>query len=124
MKITKAQLLRSTLLAALTVPGLAAAAMAQQTPAASQPAAEPEERDVVVITGSRITAPGYESSSPITSVGEQAIAQDQPVAIESLLRTLPSAVPAIGPNVNNGANGGGTIDLRGLGSNRALVLMD
>ncbi len=41
-----------------------------------------------------------------------------------MIRGLPSAVPAIGPGTNNGTGGGATIDLRGLGSNRTLVLLD
>jgi outer membrane receptor protein involved in Fe transport len=116
----RGRLLAKTVLAGMSLgAGVAAApALAQTQPAAA------ETKDVVVITGTRITSPGYESSSPITSVGDSEINMAQPVAIEALLKDLPSAVPAIGPAVNNGANGGGTIDLRGLGSNRALVLMD
>ena len=62
MKTSKAQLLRSTLLAALAVPGVAVPAFAQEGPAA--------QGDVVVVTGTRITQPGVESSSQIASVGE------------------------------------------------------
>src|SRR5438045_1085074 len=74
----------------------------------------------IEITGSRIKAIGSESSSPITSVGKEDISIKQPVAVEELVRGLPSAYPAIGPNVNNGSNGTASIDLRGLGSNRTL----
>lgn len=78
----------------------------------------------VEITGSRIKTLNGESTSPISSVGEAQIRESQPVAIEEVIRTLPSAVPAIGPGTNNGTGGGATIDLRGLGSNRSLVLVN
>jgi len=78
----------------------------------------------VEITGSRIKTLDATSSSPITTVGEQRIKEQQPVAIEEVIRGLPAAVPAIGPGTNNGTGGGATIDLRGLGSNRTLVLVN
>lgn len=78
----------------------------------------------IEITGSRIKALNATSSSPISTVGEQQIKEQQPVAIEEVIRSLPAAVPAIGPGTNNGTGGGATIDLRGLGSNRTLVLVN
>ncbi|MDH4260208.1 MAG: TonB-dependent receptor plug domain-containing protein, partial [Gammaproteobacteria bacterium] len=78
----------------------------------------------VVVTGTRITTPGLTSNSPINSVGREEIALSQPVAIEEFFRNLPSAYPAIGPGTNNGSGGGATIDLRGLGPQRTLVLVD
>lgn len=78
----------------------------------------------VEITGSRIKSLNGTSTSPITSVSEEQINASQPVAIEEVIRGLPAAVPAIGPGTNNGTGGGATIDLRGLGSNRSLVLVN
>lgn len=94
----------------------AVSAMAQE--------ASPEKLERIEITGSRIKSVGAESSSPITSVGKEDISIKQPVAVEELVRGLPSAYPAIGPNVNNGSNGTASIDLRGIGSNRTLVLIN
>ena len=121
----KARLLRSSLLAALcAAPGLVSSAAAQQTPAPPAADQDAEERSVIVVTGTRIATPGYVSNSPIISIGEEELTEQQPVTVEQLLRTLPNAVPAIGTNVNNGSGGGATLDLRGLGSNRNLLLMD
>ena len=78
----------------------------------------------IEVTGSRIKSVGNTSSSPISSVGKVDIDTSQPVAVEELVRGLPSAYPAIGPNVNNGSNGTASIDLRGMGSNRTLVLFN
>ncbi|MFM8637661.1 MAG: TonB-dependent receptor plug domain-containing protein, partial [Betaproteobacteria bacterium] len=86
--------------------------------------ASAQQTERLEITGSRIKTLGAESSSPITSVRREDIEISQPVAVEELVRGLPSAYPAIGPNVNNGSNGTASIDLRGLGSNRTLVLIN
>jgi iron complex outermembrane recepter protein len=83
-----------------------------------------QDGERIEITGTRIKSIGNTSSSPISSVGKAEIETSQPVAIEELVRGLPSAYPAIGPNVNNGSNGTASIDLRGLGSNRTLVLFN
>ena len=83
-----------------------------------------ETLERVEITGSRLKSVGNTSSSPISSVGKDTIDTIQPVAVEELIRGLPSAYPAIGPAVNNGSNGTASIDLRGLGSNRTLVLFN
>ncbi|MFU8815041.1 MAG: TonB-dependent receptor domain-containing protein, partial [Pseudomonadales bacterium] len=41
-----------------------------------------------------------------------------------MIRSLPWAAPAIGPGTNNGSGGNATIDLRGFGPQRTLVLLD
>lgn len=87
-------------------------------------AAHAQTTDRVEVTGSRIKSVGNTSSSPITSVGRADIDTTQPVAVEELVRGLAAAYPAIGPNVNNGSNGTASIDLRGMGSNRTLVLFN
>ena len=115
----KAYLLRSTLLAALSVtPGFISGAMAQEGPATK------EEGAVVFVTGTRITAPGVESSSPITSVGADEIELLQQPEVEKVLRMLPSTIPGDGQNVNNGTAGAATVNLRGLGAQRNLLLLD
>lgn len=86
--------------------------------------AETQKLERIEITGSRIKTAGAESSSPITSVGKDDISLTQPVAVEELMRNLPAAYPAIGPSMNNGSNGTASIDLRGMGSNRTLVLIN
>ena len=64
-----------------------------------------QEATRVEITGSRIKSIGATSASPITSVGVEEINSTQPSAVEEVIRGLPAAVPAIGPNVNNGSGG-------------------
>ena len=78
----------------------------------------------VQVTGTRITAPGTTSTSPISSISAEEIKQSQPVAVEEFIKSLSVSVPSVGPGTNNGSGGGATIDLRGLGSNRTLVLIN
>lgn len=94
---------------------------------ASQNQSEGEERqqlETVVATATRINLPGLIANSPIQTYTEREITRAQPAAIEDFIRLLPSAVPAIGPATNNGSDGGAQVDLRGLGPNRTLVLVD
>ena len=100
MKTTgKAQLLRSTLLAALAiVPGAVTGAYAQQAPGG--PAAE-EKGDVVVVTGSRIARQDYVANSPIVTVGAEDLAATGVTTLDTLLNEMPQFVPAINQTSNN-----------------------
>ena len=77
------------------------------------------------VTGTRIKSlPGLTSFSPISSVSAEEVNFQQPATVEEFFKTLPSAQASVGSNTNNGSGGGATIDLRGLGANRNLVLID
>lgn len=78
----------------------------------------------VVVTGTRITVPGTVSSSPIYSIGVDDIQRQQQPEIEKILRVLPITAAADGQNANNGTDGAATVNLRGLGPQRNLVLID
>lgn len=118
---------RKRLMASTVIGGSILLAMAA-APAMAQEAVTPDDQatevDTIVVTGSRIRSPGFVAASPITSVGEADIQLDQPVSVEELIKDLPVAVPATGPGTNNGSGGGATVDLRGLGTNRTLVLIN
>ncbi|MBX9728673.1 MAG: TonB-dependent receptor plug domain-containing protein, partial [Sphingopyxis sp.] len=94
------------------------------TPAFAQDAAEEEVAEDIVVTGSRITNPNLVLSSPVNVVGADEIQLRQPASIEEVLRQLPGTLPGINSAVNNGSNGTATFNLRGLGTNRNLVLMN
>lgn len=95
-------------------------AFAQDAAAADTASAE----QTIVVTGTRIARPSLEQSSPVTVVDAVEIGFRQPINAEELLREIPGVVPNIGAGVNNGANGSAQLDLRGLGANRNLVLLD
>ena len=91
----------------------------------SQPAvAQDDTIEEVIVTGSRIRRPGLVSASPISSIDTQEIDFQQEVALEKIMRELPSTIPGDGENVNNGTAGAATINLRGLGAQRNLVLLN
>jgi iron complex outermembrane receptor protein len=90
----------------------------------------------IIITGSRIRRNPLNQDSPIVFVDQQDIARTGLSAIADVLQRLPSASGGLNQKVNNSGNlgnppdGGGvgagsaTIDLRYLGANRTLVLVD
>lgn len=79
---------------------------------------------VIVVTGSLIANPNLERSAPVNTTGEEEIELLQSNTAEEILREIPGVVPSIGSAVNNGNGGAATVNLRGLGSNRNLVLID
>jgi len=80
--------------------------------------------DEVVVTGTRISVPGVVSSSPIFTVGTAEIERAQQPEVEMIFRQLPITLPSDGSNANNGTAGAATIDLRGLGPQRNIILID
>jgi iron complex outermembrane recepter protein len=86
--------------------------------------ADDEDDGDIVITGSRIARPDLDVASPVNVINQEEIELRQPNSAEDLLRELPSVRPSLGPSVNNGSNGSATVNLRGIGDNRTLVLLD
>jgi outer membrane receptor protein involved in Fe transport len=78
----------------------------------------------VVVTGSRIAQPNLTTTSPVTQVTDKDIATQGVTRVEDLLNQLPQAFAAQNATVSNGSTGTATLDLRGLGSPRTLVLVD
>ena len=100
-------------------------------PAMAQVATEDEESvdssapaGAIVVTGSRISNPNLELASPVSVVSSEDLELAQTNVAEEFLRELPSAVPSTGSAVNNGNGGSSFVNLRGIGSNRNLVLLD
>lgn len=113
--------------AALGCALMTAPAYAQSTTAdsvAAETAETTETTSTITVTGSRISNPNLELSSPVTFIGKEEIDFQQPVSIEQLLRNLPSTVASIGAQTNNGNNGSARINLRGIGDNRNVVLLN
>lgn len=106
---------------ALGIASLAQPALAQDTTAAeAEDAGAP-----IIVTGSRITQPNLVASSPVLVVtGTEAI-ENGDVTLDTYLNTLPQINPAGTTTSNNPGNGGqSNVNLRGLGSNRNLVLIN
>lgn len=94
-------------------------------PAFAQDAAdEADEQTAIVVTGSRIARPDLNSNSPISVVTGDQIQDKGIVNVEQALNQLPQVTPGLNANVNNGGNGTVTVDIRGLGAERTLVLVN
>lgn len=118
---------RQVLLASTIAAGalIATPAFAQTAPADAAPQAEPTgQGEDVIVTGSRISNPNLVQSSPVSVISAAELQLRQPTSIEQVLRQLPGSSAGIGTNVNNGQGGVATFNLRGLGSNRNLVLLN
>ena len=82
------------------------------------------EMEEITVTGTRIQNMNLEAASPVTTIGLEEIGLKQTPNVERIFRDLPITIPGDGENVNNGTAGQATLDLRGLGPQRMLVLMD
>ena len=107
---------RYALLSNAVVSGVAMAA----PPAAETGAALQE----VVVTGSRVVTPGLESISPLTTISAEELKFSGATRVEDLLNNLPQVFADQGGNLSNGSTGTAGVDLRNLGSQRTLVLIN
>ena len=124
---------------AIALTGLASPALAQDTTpkpadqvgaAASDP--QPEAAEIIV-TGSLISRRDYKSESPISTIDNAAIKAAGSPSLDGVLGQMPQFAAGQGAsNSNPSVQGGGLSfaggqsysDLRGLGPNRSLVLLD
>lgn len=121
---------RRRLLATTIVGGALAAAMpalAQTAPTTQNPA-DATTVDEIVVTGSRIARPNQDSPVPVSVITAQHIEATGQMNTGDILRTLPEAgVSTFTPTSTTFAtanNGVTTVDLRNLGENRTLVLVN
>lgn len=111
----------------VSIVGLAIASVLGAASAATEDSTSRDEDVIqeITVTGSRIVRKDYEASSPITSVSSDVIESTGAVTAEAALNQLPQF--AIGANATNagwGGTGQATLNLRGLGTNRNLILLD
>ena len=101
------------------------AAHAQQA-AAVEGAGDLEE---VVVTGSRLTT-GFETATPVTAITMEALTQASPVNLLDSLKQLPALAASASANQTgsgtgaSGSNSQNLVNLRNLGTNRNLVLLN
>jgi len=106
--------------------GLALLASALVAPlAANAQDAEDEVLEEIVTTGSRLKAnPNLAAAVPVLSVtGAEGTIRGN-VRVEDFINILPQVMANQASEVSNGASGTAALNLRGLGRNRTLVLMD
>ena len=115
---TRRKLLASTIIAGTLV---SAPAFAQG--AAAKPADDNKE-ETIVVTGTLISNPNLTRSTPVNVTTSEELGLRQTNVAEQVLREVPGIVPNVGSAVNNGNGGASYVDLRGLGANRNIVLLD
>jgi outer membrane receptor protein involved in Fe transport len=151
--LLKTKALTTTLLSGLCVSAMAAAQESRPagqtpppaesgvaTPAVGQPntTATPEAtgttgsqasgkraaEEEIVVTGSRIRRKDLTTPAPVTVISREQVIASGKVSIGDFLQSLPEQGNAINTNVNNGGDGSTRVSLRGLGSDRTLVLLN
>lgn len=118
--------LRHSSRTALTM-GVALAALSMGTSAFAQETAPAPAAEVVVVTGSRIATAGNRTISPVRVIDANAIRATGEVNIDEILKTQNQFLPSNGATTNPTlleSHGASTLDLRGLGQNRTLVLVN
>ncbi len=84
-----------------------------------------DKEEAIVVTGSRIKVPGLVATSPIASVGSETIALTRAVTVEDFSTRIPQLAGGVSSSVaTTDSFGAQTLDLRGLGQNRTLVLIN
>ncbi len=143
----KAVSLVTVLLPQLYVVGIVTAQPAPATPPeqppaqAAQPAAEAAQPETpaaeeaprrgkrageeeIIVTGSRVRRKDLTTPAPITVINKEAVEASGKITIGDFLQALPEQGNAINTQQNNGGSGATRIDLRGLGNQRTLVLIN
>jgi iron complex outermembrane receptor protein len=116
--------MRERLLASSMICGAAVLALSTSRAAAAAADAATGEVSEIVVTGTRIPSPNLTSIAPVTTVGNADIKAQGVTRIEDITNSLPQVFAGQGSMVSNAATGSATVDLRGLGPNRTLVLIN
>ncbi|HEX6834253.1 MAG TPA: TonB-dependent receptor, partial [Rudaea sp.] len=109
-------------LGAVTATGVVGTAYAQTSGTNDQ---KSQSLETIVVTGSNIRRVDIETANPVVTIDRAQIQASGKVNIGDLVQDLPSiAGNAMNPQVNNGGGGFAGVSLRGLGSNRTLLLVN
>ena len=119
-RFNKASLLAGTIMAGAMI---SAPAYAQDVETVETTAA-PAEENFIVVTGSRIQQRNVETAAPVAVVDSAEFKLSGTVNVENVINTLPQVVPGTTAFSNNPGTGAATLNLRGLGSTRTLVLVN
>ena len=99
-------------------------ALVSPAPIGSQPENERETAPLIIVTGSRLPRTDLTAVSPVTRVKGDEFKLQGATNVEEVLNQLPQVNPSQGEFVSAGATGAATVDLRGFGSARTLVMIN
>jgi outer membrane receptor protein involved in Fe transport len=103
--------------------------LAQET-AAPADSIEAADADQIIVTGSRVARDGFQAPTPLTVLSETEIQNSSPTNnIADFVNTLPSLAGSTRPsnsrlNISSGQAGINALNLRNLGSERTLILVN
>ena len=103
------------------------AAVSSSMVLAQSPPAEDKSLEEVVVTGSRIARPNLESAVPVTTVAASELYETGSTSVGDLLNDLPALRSTFSQSNSSrflGTAGLNLLDLRGLGTQRTLVLVN
>ena len=97
---------------------------------AEEPEAEPEGEQAdevveeIIVVGSRLRRRDFSAPSPVTTVDKESLDASGQRTLESSLSQLPQFTPSFDRTANNPGNGRAYVNLRGLGPDRTLVMLN
>lgn len=85
-----------------------------------------EQVEQIIVTGSRIARTGYDQPTPVTVIGAEAIEKSGFGNVSDILNRTPQVGVGLGASNSyfNADAGASFVNLRGLGTNRTLVLIN
>ena len=127
-RFTKASLLAGTVMGAALIASPAMAQVDDREEPATQPGAQAVQTNddgLITVTGSRIQRRiNTDTAAPIAVVQDEEFELSGTVNVENVINTLPQVIPGFTSNSNNPGTGTATLNLRGLGSARTLVVVN
>ncbi len=85
---------------------------------------EQQEVETFKVTGTRLETNQIANTTPITQVGSEEFQFQGNARVEDVLRSYPQLYVAQGSGDSNGSTGTATVELRALGTQRTLVLVN
>ena len=110
--------------AILSSPALAAMVFQTTSEIPPEPDPAPTVNEELFVTGTRIQTPNRTSASPVETVRREDFTLTGVPNVEQTLNQLPQLKPSLTNTSNNPGSGAATLDLRGLGTVRTLILVN
>ncbi|MEL4250320.1 TonB-dependent receptor [Shewanella xiamenensis] len=104
--------------------GVAATALNVPLVMAADEAGADKKVERIEVTGSRIKRTDMEAASPVLVMNRDELEATGMISIGDILQTIPAAGSALNTAFNNGGDGSTNMDLRNLGAQRLLVLVN
>jgi outer membrane receptor protein involved in Fe transport len=97
---------------------------AGEIPPEPEPAPTAPVNEQLFVTGTRIQTPNRTSASPVETVRKEDFTLTGVPNVEQTLNQLPQLKPSFTNTSNNPGSGAATLDLRGLGTVRTMILVN